>query len=166
MESDRVENELRRFEDMCRERGLPLTIQRREILRAVLERDDHPTADQVFDAVKQRITGLSRTTVYRVLDTLVDLGVARRLHHSRTCARFDGRTSRHHHLVCRLCDRVIDFNSSNLDAMALPPSNEHGFRVEDYSVQITGVCAECDRKLSSETQTERNAQNVRSIRRD
>jgi Fur family peroxide stress response transcriptional regulator len=141
-----IEIRLEQFESLCRQRGLPLTIQRREILRAVLERDDHPTAEQVYDSVRDRLAGLSRTTVYRVLETLVELGVIRRLHHPGANARFDGRAGRHHHLVCRTCNRVIDVASRGLDNLQLPPTKRHGFQIEDYSVHFVGVCAECRRK--------------------
>ncbi|MBN1590511.1 MAG: transcriptional repressor [Pirellulales bacterium] len=137
---------MRRFESLCRERGLPLTVQRREILKALLQRDDHPTADQVYGCVKERITGLSRTTVYRVLETLVRLGVVRRLHHPGTSVRFDGKISRHHHLVCRKCNRVIDLENRSLDHLELSSMRLHGFQVEDYSVHLVGVCADCGRK--------------------
>jgi len=146
--ADQTEARLREFESLCRERGLPLTVQRREILRAVLERDDHPTADQVYDAVKDCIPGLSRTTVYRVLETLVGLGVIRRLHYPGTTARFDGNVHRHHHLICTTCNRVIDIASRTLDNLKLPPRQRHGFEIEDYSVHFVGVCAECRRKAS------------------
>jgi len=148
VEQDNIESGLRRFESLCRERGLPLTVQRREILKALLQRNDHPTADQVYETVKERVPGLSRTTVYRVLETLVELGVARRLHHPGANARFDGNTSRHHHLVCRICNQVIDFESPSLDRLKLPSSGQHGFRIEDYSVHVVGVCGQCHQKAS------------------
>lgn len=146
MDPARIDECLGRFESLCRERGLPLTVQRREILRAVLERDDHPTADTVYESAKDRIPGLSRTTVYRVLETLVSLGVVRRLHHPGPNARFDAKTSRHHHLVCRVCHRVIDLESEDLDNLKLPSVSHHGFRIEDYSVHVVGVCGECGSK--------------------
>jgi Fur family peroxide stress response transcriptional regulator len=145
---DEIDARLRWFASLCRERGIPLTVQRREILKAVLQRDDHPTADQVYESVKQRVAGLSRTTVYRVLDTLVGLGVIRRLHHPGRTARFDGKTHRHHHLVCRTCHRVIDVDSQALDDIELPARQRRGFQIEDYSVHFIGVCAECGRKAS------------------
>ena len=73
MTPDGIAQRLQEFEALCRERGSPLTVQRRDILKAILERDDHPSADQIYETVKDRIPGLSRTTVYRVLDTLVEL---------------------------------------------------------------------------------------------
>lgn len=146
MKPDDIKRRLRQFESLCRERGLPLTVQRREILRAVLEREDHPTAEQIYDSLKDRMAGLSRTTVYRVLDTLVALGVTRRLDHPGAIARFDGKTRRHHHLVCKTCNRVVDVASGGLDNLRLPPRQRHGFQIEDYSVHFIGICAECRRK--------------------
>ena len=143
MEEREIESRLREFEALCRERGSPLTVQRRDILKAVLEREDHPAADRIYELVKDRIPGLSRTTVYRVLDTLVDLGVIRRLHHPGAGARFDGKIDRHHHLICRECNRVIDVQSKKLDELRLPPSQRQGFEIEDYSVHFTGVCRSC-----------------------
>jgi Fur family peroxide stress response transcriptional regulator len=58
---------LKKLEEVCRERGLPLTTQRRTVLEVLLERSDHPTADQIFEAVKVRNPRIARRTVYRSL---------------------------------------------------------------------------------------------------
>ncbi len=145
---DEITQRLQQFEALCRQRGLPLTVQRREIMKAILERDDHPSADQVYESVKDRLAGLSRTTVYRVLDTLVELGVIRRLHHPGTSVRFDGKIHRHHHLICRKCGGVLDFEASSLDGLRVPPGVREGFTIEDYSVHFTGLCRNCLRRGS------------------
>jgi Fur family peroxide stress response transcriptional regulator len=138
-----IQSRLKKFESLCRRRGLPLTVQRRAVLKGVLERTDHPTADQVYESLQNHIPGLSRTTVYRVLEKLVALGVIRRLHHPGSSARFDGEARRHHHLVCRACERVIDVHSRNLDDLKLAPRPRQGFEIEDYSVHFVGVCPDC-----------------------
>lgn len=141
-----IERRLQEFESLCRQQGLPLTVQRRDVFRAVLERDDHPSVDQIFESVKERIPGLSRTTVYRVLETLCHLGVLRRLHHPGATVRFDGKTTRHHHLVCRLCYRVIDIESKKVDALELSSGQRKGFLVEEFTVHFHGVCQTCRRE--------------------
>ena len=133
---------LREFEERCREQGLPVTVQRRAILEAVLERDDHPTADQIYEAVKDRIPQLSRTTVYRVLDTFAELGLVRRLQPSGT-TRFDGNVQRHHHLVCSRCSKVVDLEFEVLDRIALPNRKVQGFEIDGYSIHFSGRCPDC-----------------------
>lgn len=143
LDADQIAERLREFETQCRRLRLPLTIQRRVVLETVLGCDDHPTADQIVDSVKQRLPAISRTTVYRVLDLLVEMGVIRRLHHPGPATRFDGRTRRHHHLICTKCDKVIDLECVTLDRLALPDVECEGFEIDDYSVQFMGTCAAC-----------------------
>ncbi len=134
---------LAHFDRLCRAQGLPLTVQRRSILEALLGRTDHPTADQVFDEVRPDLPAVSRTTVYRVLETLVRMGVARKVSHPGAAARFETRTDRHHHLACTRCGRVVDLEAPSLNALRLPAVR--GFHVTDYSVHVAGVCARCRR---------------------
>jgi Fur family peroxide stress response transcriptional regulator len=143
MHLDQIAERLKEFERLCRCMGVPLTVQRRAVLETVLERDDHPTADQIIEVVRQRVPGVSRTTVYRVLDRLVEVGIIRRLHHHGPAARFDGKIRRHHHLICKKCNQVIDLESAKLDKLSLPDVESEGFEIDDFSVQFTGTCAAC-----------------------
>lgn len=134
------------FETECRKRGLAVTVQRRTVFEAMSQRRDHPTADQVYDAVLDRLPGLSRTTVYRVLDTLVDAGFLRKVHHAGGVARFDPVTHRHHHLVCEGCGRLVDLDDAAVPVLRLPEARGSGFRITDYSVSFLGLCAACSRE--------------------
>ena len=138
-----IDKQLEDFEGLCRSKGLPLTVQRRTILEAILKLDDHPTADRIFESVKDLVSGISRTTVYRVLETLVELGVVRKIQHHGASVRYDGNTGRHHHLVCIRCNRVVDYLCDTLDQLPLPISNPGGFDISDFSVQFTGLCPDC-----------------------
>jgi Fur family peroxide stress response transcriptional regulator len=131
------------FERGCRQRGLALTVQRRTVFEELAGRKDHPTADQVYDAVHRRLPSLSRTTVYRVLDTLVETGFARRVHHPDAVVRYDPATGRHHHLVCEGCGALVDLDDSEVPRVALPDAKGRGFRIRDYSVSFTGLCSNC-----------------------
>lgn len=131
------------LERACRDAGMPVTVQRRTIFEVLADRTDHPTADQVWDSVRERLPGVSRTTVYRVLDTFVRLGLIVRTPHLGSAVRFDPRTERHHHAVCAVCDRVMDVTSTRLDALPLPDPEAIGFDIDDFSVHMRGVCAAC-----------------------
>jgi Fur family transcriptional regulator, peroxide stress response regulator len=144
--SDEIQEKLREFEEACRQKGLPVTMQRRVILEAVLQRSDHPTADQIFEAVQDRLPRLSRTTVYRTLDTLLEWGVIRRVHLTGVTGRFDGKIERHHHLVCVACGTILDLDDENLNLISLPKKKLQGFKIDDFSVQFLGLCSSCRKK--------------------
>ena len=127
----------------CREQGLALTPQRRAILRAVLDLDDHPTADRVHAALSRRRVRVSRATVFRTLESFARLGVITKACHPGSSVRYDSRTDQHHHLVCLRCDRVIDFSDARLDALPVPDTRRFGFVVSDFKVQLRGICKEC-----------------------
>jgi Fur family peroxide stress response transcriptional regulator len=127
----------------CRQQGLVLTPQRRAILRAVLDADDHPSADRVHAALARRRVRVSRATVFRTLETFARLGLITKACHPGSSVRYDRRLDRHHHLVCLRCDRVTDIQDSRLDALPVPDTRRFGFTVSDFKVQLRGICREC-----------------------
>jgi Fur family peroxide stress response transcriptional regulator len=118
-------------------------VQRRTVLETVLDLGNHPTADQVFDEAVKRIPGISRTTVYRTLDTLARMGVITKACHPGSAVRYDRRIEIHHHLVCQRCDDVIDIADHRLDKLPIPDTSSFGFEVIDFRVQLRGVCRRC-----------------------
>lgn len=141
------------FEQLCRQRGLPLTVQRRAVLEALMHRHDHPTADQIFEDVSARLPGVSRTTVYRVLETLVQIGIASKVCHPGAAARFEVESHRHHHLVCLQCGRMVDLEDPRLDTVPFPDAQARGFELTDYSIQFRGTCSDCARSAASKRST-------------
>jgi Fur family transcriptional regulator, peroxide stress response regulator len=131
------------LESRCKESRLSLTVQRRAILQSLAARDDHPTPDDVWSDVVERLPGVSRATVYRALDTLASAGLIVRASHPGSAARYDACTSRHHHLVCEKCGVMHDLMDPALDALKAPRLAGTGFRVKDYSVHFRGLCARC-----------------------
>ncbi len=141
-----VSLKLKLMEERCRNNGLSLTNQRRAILENLSSRNDHPTADQIFAAVQDKIAGVSRTTVYRVLETFVQLGLAQKISNPEAKARFDADTSRHHHASCVMCEKVIDIAGSVLPDIDLSKADLKGFEVFDCSVVAVGLCQDCRSK--------------------
>jgi len=131
------------FRKLCRERGERCTVQRRVILETVLDLDNQPSADQIFDAVEGRLPGVARTTVYRALEHLARIGVISNACHPGRVARFDPRLELHHHLVWLRCNEFFDFEDDGLNELPIPDTSGFGFEVNDYRVQQRGICRTC-----------------------
>lgn len=141
---------LHQLEQLCRQHGRALTAQRRAVLEAVLGCTDHPTADGIHELVKKRMPGISRTTVYRVLDTLVQIGAITKACSPGGATRYDPKTHRHHHLACLRCDKLIDLEDERLDRhIKLTDVQAGSFRIKDFSIHFRGLCAACRRKQQS-----------------
>lgn len=141
-----VDEKLRLMEERCRKHRLSLTVQRRTILENLSSRTDHPTADQIYAAIQERISGVSRTTVYRVLETFVKLGLAQKICNPEAKARFDADTSKHHHAACVACEEVFDIDSGLIPDIDLSGADLGGFEVFDCSVVAVGLCKTCSKK--------------------
>lgn len=116
--------------------------QRELILKEVQGRKDHPTAEQICLSLRRDCPRLSLGTVYRDLNTLVEIGKVRRVSIPGEADRFEGNMAPHQHLYCRKCHNVESVNVPAEQLDALVRSCE-GITVEDYSLTIFGVCSKC-----------------------
>ena len=142
LKADRIEA----YQRICREQGLRSTVQKRAILEAVLDLDTHPTADQVYETVTRRNPDISRTTVYRALEGFARLGLITKTCHPGNAIRYDRKTDIHHHLICLYCDTVIDISDTSLDRLTIPDTSGFDFEVQDFRVQLRGICSRCRNK--------------------
>jgi len=135
-----------RFFAAHRQSGLPVTTQRRAVFEAIRDCHDHPTAEQVYRAVRSELPQISRMTVHRILGTFVSLGLVAKTCHPGSSARFDPKIYQHHHLVCLDCGRIIDVEDPRLNDIPWPDVPPHQFEIEDCQVQFRGRCARCRQK--------------------
>lgn len=124
--------------------GQRFTEQRAAVYRYLADTDTHPTADEVFLAVRGRLPAISLATVYKSLETLVGCGLAVKLTYADQSARYDGRTDPHHHARCVSCERVTDIPGE------IPPrelrslrGRAGGFTVTGYRLELSGYCSAC-----------------------
>lgn len=124
--------------------GQRFTEQRAAVYRYLANTDVHPTADEVFFAVREDLPGISLATVYKNLETLVGCGLALKLTFPDESARYDGCTDPHHHAHCLVCGRVMDIPGEiaerEIDALR---RQSRGFTVTGYRLQLSGYCASC-----------------------
>jgi Fe2+ or Zn2+ uptake regulation protein len=136
---------MRPVEELCeilRERGLKVTPQRRVIFEALQRSPEHPSADEVYQAVTEVMPDISVATVYHTLNDLVAMGEVRELDLGEGKSRYDPTTRGHCHLVCLGCRRVVDI-MSDPDDLELLPEQACGFEIERCEVVFYGRCPEC-----------------------
>ena len=117
--------------------------QREMILNQVKMFPVHPTADQVYTALKTENPNLSLGTVYRNLNLLSEMGELLKIRIADGSDRFDGRTDRHYHMVCDKCSRVFDVELSELDDLNDTVSKKYGHKLTMVTLNLNGVCCEC-----------------------
>jgi Fe2+ or Zn2+ uptake regulation protein len=121
--------------------GQRFTEQRAAVYRFLRGTFEHPTADEVFTAVRGDIADISLATVYKALETLVSCGLAAKLSYGDDSARYDARTDDHYHSRCLRCGVVRDVAGS---AESLPQVQVgEGFRIEGFRVEVVGYCSAC-----------------------
>jgi len=131
------------FRQDCRKAGLRVTPQRVAVYQALIETDEHPSAEMVFRRVRRRFTSISLDTVNRTLLTLSDIGVAFIVEGTGDARRFDGNLHDHQHFRCVKCKRIVDFHEERFENIAVPGVLSEKFTVLRSSVYFEGVCDHC-----------------------
>ena len=98
----------RDVKDVLRAHGISPTAQRVAVAEYLLDTDEHPSADQVWDRVKGRIPVISRATVYNTLNLFVDKGLVRSYTLTEGAQVFDPKTEPHHHFIDEATGRIHD----------------------------------------------------------
>jgi len=130
------------YETRMRERGFRVTPQRQLILDAVCEGGGHTTIEEIYDRVQAKAPAINRATVYRSLDFFRELRlvVAAEI---GGCTVYEIANKPHHHLVCRCCGAVQDFDGYHFEALSAHLRVEHGFQADLDHLVITGLCPRC-----------------------
>ena len=126
----------------CRAAGMNMTPQRLGIYRSLLDSYDHPSPEALYERVRAQMPSISLATIYKTLDTLVELGFASELPSTGDTKRYDANMDHHHHLVCRSCNAVEDFDDETLSAVKAP-RRLNGFQPEYVSIHVHGLCRRC-----------------------
>ena len=131
------------FRELCTEHGIAVTHQRQVLYEVMQGMDGHPSPEEVYAEVKQKIPAISLATVYKNIHLFVESGVLREvsLHHGSQRVEMNERD--HHHMVCSKCKTIMDIDASELGISPERKVLPGGFLVERYSVDVIGVCAAC-----------------------
>jgi Fur family transcriptional regulator, ferric uptake regulator len=118
---------------------------RERILGVFLRHEGHLSADDLVDLIRHEDSRISRATVYRTLQWMVDAGVARKVDFGEGRFRFEHsyRHPRHFHLICKTCNRSLEFLSSDIEALIEEVASARGFSARQSVLQIYGTCEAC-----------------------
>ena len=122
-----------------------MTKQRQVILEELRMMRSHPTADELYERVREKMPRISLGTVYRNLEKLAASGIIRRLENTGSQMRFDGDLHGHQHIRCISCGLIVD-----IDAASEPTNCDHeqiagsGFTLVERRVEYAGICPACE----------------------
>ena len=128
---------------MQKERRLRMTRQRQVILEELRATDQHPSADDLYGMVRQKLPRISLGTVYRNLEILTELGEIQTIATAGNLKRFDGIPYNHYHMRCIQCDRLVDAPLEVIDSLERALQDKTEFRILGHQLEFTGICPAC-----------------------
>ena len=121
------------------------TKQRTAVVEVMQEIDRFQSAKEIHTALQERNAKVGLTTVYRTLQSLVDIKAVDALHSptGEVLYRHCETEAHHHHLVCTKCGRTEEIDGGPIEKWAREVANTHGFQLTGHDAEIFGVCAKC-----------------------
>jgi Fur family peroxide stress response transcriptional regulator len=129
------------FREILKEKGLKVTPQRVAIYDAIISLKNHPTAENIIEYIKINHPNISVGTVYKVLDSLVEHELLKKVKTEKGIMRYDAVLSNHHHLYCTDTERIEDYEDETLNELInnyFKNKKIKNFKVQDIKLQITG----------------------------
>ena len=133
------------FVEKLRPAGSKRSSKRDFIVNVFLRQEGHLTADNLVALIRREDQRISRATIYRTLQWMVDAGIARKVDFGEGKFRFEHsyRHPRHFHLICKTCNRSFEFLSSDIEALIEEVAAARGFTPRQSVLQIHGTCDAC-----------------------
>jgi Fur family ferric uptake transcriptional regulator len=131
--------------ELPRPAGSKRSSKREFILNVFLRHEGHLSADDLVELIRREDSRISRATVYRALQWMVEAGIARKVDFGEGRFRFEHsyRHPRHFHLICQTCNRSSEFLSSDIEGLIEEIASARSFSARQSVLQIYGTCEEC-----------------------
>jgi Fur family peroxide stress response transcriptional regulator len=143
MKNEMIQERVSEFIARSKELGIKVTPQRIAIYRELASTDQHPSTETIYKKIKDYYPNISLTTVYRTLETFEKLGLISVVNVLYNAARYDANLTPHHHIVCTDCKKVEDVYDESLDDLDISNKTLGDYKVEGYSLLLSGVCIAC-----------------------
>lgn len=145
-----INREIKKFEAICKENNLRVTHQRLEIYKALLKSEIHPSVEDIYKSIVNIMPTISLDTVYRTIETFVELGIITRLEILDDRRRFDANMEPHQHFICVSCKTIVDLEWPEFDELDVPEMAIKGFgEILGIHAEVRGICYKCLGKNAS-----------------
>lgn len=140
-----MKNEKQIFEDFLEKKGLRDTPQRELMLDEFLKKEEHTTAAELYDIVKQRDRTIGQATVYRVLKLICEAGLAREVDFGDGVMLYEHhyRHAHHDHLVCQGCGKIVEVVDTVIEELQQRLAVQYGFQLTAHEMYLYGLCEKC-----------------------
>ena len=129
-----------RIEQLCVDRGMKMTDQRRVIARVLSDAQDHPDVEEVHRRASKVDPHISIATVYRTVRLFEEASIIARHDFGNGRARYEEVSDEHHdHLIDIQSGRVVEFRSAEIEALQESIARRHGFRLVGHRLELYGV---------------------------
>ena len=123
--------------------GYKLTCPRLAVIEVLETHPEHLSHNQILAEGKKICPQLSRATVYRTMELLVELNLVRPLYLSDATQRFVSAAGGHHHLVCSSCGAIVEFEHCTVAHLAQELSEMYDFEIRSHLLEFHGICKQC-----------------------
>ncbi len=129
--------------DKLRDSHFRITPQRLAVLKILISSKAHPSAEQIYDEVREQFPTMSLATVYKTANLLREMGEISELALKDGSSRFDGNPHPHPHVVCARCKTIVDFDDVCLDSLADQVARKTGYSISTHRLDFFGLCPKC-----------------------
>ncbi|WP_345986889.1 transcriptional repressor [Sulfurimonas sp. HSL1-2] len=137
------------FKKLLKKNGLKFTIQREVILETLYNSDEHLTPEALHKKIQENYPDLKTgiATIYRTLGLLESEEIVTSLSFGAQGKKYElGAKEHHDHMICTECGSITEFVDEEIEKRQHAIADKLGFQMKDHSMQIYGVCAECQKK--------------------
>lgn len=145
-----MERNLENYINHLKENHVRITNQRVAMLEFLLDGNPHPTADEIYRALKPNYPTMSVATVYNNLKTFKEFGFVTEMTFGDGSSRFDLTDTPHYHLMCNRCGKIEDFVHSGMEEIIKDVEKENDFHSTSHRFEVYGLCKACQEEIADE----------------
>ena len=136
------------LKEVLKNKGMKYTEQRAIILKILLNLDDHLSAEELLEVVKQKYPNqnIGIATVYRTLNFLEEVDLISSISFGKDGKKYESNDTQHHdHIICTSCGKIVEFFDEEIEKRQDNIAKLNGFKITNHDMQIYGLCDKCQK---------------------